>query len=191
MMREIAEGNVMRVMMIAAMGAFAVLGGCGSASDTQVVQEVNQPSAQAVTEPCALNGAFTVWCGFKNPEDLALTPDNKFLLVTGFGGIPESTLNEMSIIELSTKQHGAVDIVLAENTWGDASCQRSTLDFSTHGLDIKQRTDGSHMVAVTNHLPDETVELFELVSTDSSWRLVWRGCVQSPVVESGHATHVQ
>ena len=41
------------------------------------------------------------------------------------------------------------------------------------------------MVAVTNHLPEETVELFELVSTESSWQLVWRGCVKSPLIESG------
>ena len=143
MIQETAEGNVMRVMIMAAIAAYAVLGGCDSDSGVQVAQEVNQPSALAVTEPCAADGTLTVWCGFKNPEDLAPTPDNKFLLATGFGGIPESTLNEMSIIELSTMQRSSVDIVLAENTWGDAGCQRSTLDFSTHGLDIKQRTDGS------------------------------------------------
>ena len=175
----------MRGTLLAAMASVAVLWGCGSDSDAQVAQEVSQRPALAVTEPCAADGTFTVWCGFKNPEDLAPTPDNKFLLATGFGGIPESTLNEMSMIELSTMQHGAVDVVLAENAWGDASCQRSTLDFSTHGLDIKQRTDGRYMVAVTNHLPDETVELFELVSTGASWQLVWRGCVKSPVIESG------
>ncbi len=184
-MDAITKGDVMRGIMLAAMAAVGLLGGCGSDSGAQMAQEVSQPPALAVTEPCAADGTFMVWCGYKNPEDLALTPDNKFLLATGFGGIPESTLNEMSIIELSTMQHGAVDIELAENTWGDASCQRSTLDFSTHGLDIKQRTDGSYMVAVTNHLPDETVELFELFSDGASWQLVWRGCVQSPVIESG------
>ena len=166
MKKRMTKGGVMRGMMFAAMAAVGVLGGCGSDSGAQVQQELKQPQARVVAEPCAADGTFTVWCGFKNPEDLALTPDNEFLLATGFGGIPESTLNEMSIIELSTMQHGAVDIVLAENTWGDARCQRSTLDFSTHGLDIKQRTDGRQMVAVTNHLPEETVELFELVSTE-------------------------
>lgn len=185
MNKRMAKGGVMRGMMFAAMAAVGVLGGCGSDLGAQVQQELKQPQARVVAEPCAADGTFTVWCGFKNPEDLALTPDNEFLLATGFGGIPESTLNEMSIIELSTMQHGAVDIVLAENTWGDPRCQRSTLDFSTHGLDIKQRTDGKQMVAVTNHLPEETVELFELVSTESSWQLVWRGCVQSPIIESG------
>ena len=83
--------------MIAAIGAFAVRGmrfGFRYSST-----KVNQPSA-TVFSTCAADGAFTVWCGFKNPEDLALTPDNKFLLATGFGGIPESTLNEMSIIGL-------------------------------------------------------------------------------------------
>ena len=104
----------MRGTLLAAMASVGVLWGCGSDSDAQVAQEVSQRPALAVTEPCAADGTFTVWCGFKNPEDLAPTPDNKFLLATGFGGIPESTLNEMSMIELSTMQHGAVDVALAE-----------------------------------------------------------------------------
>ena len=168
---------------ILAMATF--LGGCGTDSDKPSLGELEKAVKSAVIEPCATDETFAVWCGFKNPEDLALTPDSEFLLATGFGGIPQSTLNEMSIIELSTMQRNPVEIVLAENTWGDSSCKRSTLDFSTHGLDVNQRADGKHMVAVTNHLPKETVELFELLPTESSWQLVWRGCAESPVIESG------
>ena len=166
--------------------AVAILvAGCGADFEKPSSGELDKAVKSAVIEPCAADETLAVWCDFKNPEDLALTPDGGFLLATGFGGIPESMLNEMSIVELSTMRRRPVEILLAENTWGDSKCQRSSLDFSTHGLDINQRADGKYMVAVTNHLPKETVELFELLPTDSSWQLVWRGCAESPVIESG------
>ena len=42
------------------------------------------------------------------------------------------------------------------------------------------------MVAMTNHLPSETVELFELASVDAHWQLVWRGCVEAPSLDGGN-----
>ena len=35
------------------------------------------------------------------------------------------------------------------------------------------------MLAVVNHLPRETIELFELIETDAI-ELIWRGCVDAP-----------
>ena len=48
---------------------------------------------------CQSNDELTVYCGFQNPEDLALTPDEKFLIVSEFGGM--SPLVEMSPGKLS------------------------------------------------------------------------------------------
>ena len=170
---------------VAAAAVFGLIGGCSDPSDSKPEVKSRLTAEAAVIEPCAADESLSVWCGYKNPEDLALTPDGDFLLATGFGGLPDPVLNEMSIIKLSTMQHSPVEIVLAENVWGDPSCERTTLDLSSHGLDIKQRSDGTNMVAITNHLPKETVELFELLPTETSWQLIWRGCAESPVIESG------
>lgn len=170
---------------VAVAAVFGLIGGCSDPSDSKPEVKSRLTAEAAVIEPCAADESLSVWCGYKNPEDLALTPDGDFLLATGFGGLPDPILNEMSIIELSTMQHSPVEIVLAENVWGDPSCERTTLDLSSHGLDIKQRSDGTNMVAITNHLPKETVELFELLPTETSWQLIWRGCAESPVIESG------
>ncbi|MED5444222.1 MAG: hypothetical protein VYC93_09195 [Pseudomonadota bacterium] len=170
---------------VAVAAVFGLIGGCSDPSDSKSEVKSRLTAEAAVIEPCAADESLSVWCGYKNPEDLALTPDGDFLLATGFGGLPDPILNEMSIIELSTMQHSPVEIVLAENVWGDPSCERTTLDLSSHGLDIKQRSDGTNMVAITNHLPKETVELFELLPTETSWQLIWRGCAESPVIESG------
>ena len=170
---------------VAVAAVFGLIGGCSDPSDSKPEVKSRLTAEAAVIEPCAADESLSVWCGYKNPEDLALTPDGDFLLATGFGGLPDPVLNEMSIIKLSTMQHSPVEIVLAENVWGDPSCERTTLDLSSHGLDIKQRSDGTNMVAITNHLPKETVELFELLPTETSWQLIWRGCAESPVIESG------
>ena len=170
---------------VAVAAVFGLIGGCSDPSDSKPEVKSRLTAEAAVIEPCAADESLSVWCGYKNPEDLALTPDGDFLLATGFGGLPDPVLNEMSIIKLSTMQHSPVEIVLAENVWGDPSCERTTLELSSHGLDIKQRSDGTNMVAITNHLPKETVELFELLPTETSWQLIWRGCAESPVIESG------
>ena len=166
-------------------GVFGLLIGCGTGSNDKSEGELLTAVKTDALAPCGVDEFFSVWCGYKNPEDLALTPDGNFLLATGFGGIPESVLNQMSIIELSTMQHHPVEILLAENLWGDPNCERTTLDLSSHGLDVKERSDGRYMVAVTNHLPRETVEFFELLPTEKTWEFIWRGCVESPVIESG------
>ena len=161
---------LIEVLIVLLVAAF--IAGCDGGSDAHGETTDTPTAGSTKTKPCAEDDTFTVWCGYKNPEDLAATPDGNYLLATGFGGIPEPVLNEMSLINLATMNRNSVDIKLSKNTWGDPNCERSSLDFSTHGLDIKRREDGKYMVAVTNHLPSETVELIELTSSHSSWGLV-------------------
>ena len=157
-----------------------ILSGCSE----EAIHDETSSSVQ-LEEPCAKDDVLTAWCGFKNPEDLAVTPDNQFLIATGFGGLPDSYVNEIVIIDLATMKKAPAEIVLADNIWGDPSCTRETLELSTHGLDIVQRNDGVSMLAVTNHLPRETIEFFELLPNGGGWQLNWKGCVDSPVLNGG------
>ena len=159
---------------------FLFLSGCSEDSEPEETS-----SSVQLEEPCAKDDVLTAWCGFKNPEDLAVTPDNQFLIATGFGGLPESYVNEIVTIDLATMKKAPAEIVLEDNVWGDPNCTRDNLDLSTHGLDIVQRNDGVSMLAVTNHVPRETVEFFELLPNEGGWQLSWRGCVDSPVLNGG------
>ena len=62
---------------------------------------------------------------------------------------------------------------------GDDTCSLEDKRMSPHGIDLIERDDGKYMLAVVNHLPRETIELFELVETNSL-KLIWRGCVDAP-----------
>ena len=139
----------------------------------------------ASVAPCSTDGVVTAWCGYKNAEDLVATPDGKFLLATGLGSLGEPYATEMTLINLTTMANAPLQVVMDSNSWGDPACTRTSTEFSTHGMDLTEREDGRQMVAVTNHFPKETVEFFELESTEAGYQLIWRGCVESPTVESG------
>ena len=159
--------------------------GCGEAREEPTPPaEPSASSAPSAAPPCAADEHLAAWCGYKNAEDLAVTPDRRFLLATGFGTLPDSYLNEMMLFELAPRRRVNVNITLADNTWGDPGCSRVNTDLSPHGLDLVQRADGRHQVAITNHLPRETIEFFELAPDGEGWQLIWRGCVNAPADES-------
>ncbi len=144
-------------------------------------EETSAATEPAVVSSCPSDEKLTTYCGFQNPEDLALTPDGGYLVVTGYGGLPPASVpGTLYLFDLATETAIEPQINLAENTWGDPACARDTTVFSPHGLSLVQRSDERYELAITNHLPRETIELFELAfDKDSTWSLTWRGCVDA------------
>lgn len=129
---------------------------------------------------CESNAELTVYCGFSNPEDLVLTPDNKFLIVAEFGGMAplvKMTSGQLSFFDIATKEKYPAMIAFGSNEWGDPSCIRDPLEpFGPHGIDLTEREDGKFQLAVVSHFPTESIEMFELKQNDS-WILEWKGCI--------------
>ena len=133
---------------------------------------------------CKSDKAISVICGFSNPEDIVVTPDNKYLLISEFGGIRpyDSTKSGgFALLRLSDNKIITPKIAFGKNTWGEGSCKQNEI-FGPHGIDLVQRKDGSYQLGAINHYPDETVEMFELVqkSEQDTWSFVWRGCIEVP-----------
>ena len=131
---------------------------------------------------CSNGSKLEVYCVLSNPEDILKTPDEKYFIVSEFGGIKpyeEPKEGNLALFNLSTKMREDLDIRLGSNVWGDPKCQRDDLRFGPHGIDLNKRYDGSYQLAVVNHYPQESVEFFELVF-EENWSLVWRGCVSVP-----------
>ena len=135
-------------------------------------------------EGCQSDDALTVYCDFQNPEDLAALPDGRHILVSEFGAItPLSPVNvhgNLSLLDTTDGTKKNIEMEMSDNLWGDPECERENMIFSPHGIDINQRIDGSYQLAIVNHMPTETIELFELIEINDAWSLTWRGCVDAP-----------
>ncbi len=139
--------------------------------------------------PCLPDDKLGVLCDISNAEDLIATPDQRFLIAPEFGGIGPHLVPEdhqtgrILMIDLDRGQVQPAVIEYGENIWGDRGCLRhkETL-FSPHGMDLRRRHDNLWQLAVINHFPKESVEMFELLKNDEHWGLVWRGCISVPQV---------
>ena len=133
---------------------------------------------------CKSDDAISLICGGSNPEDIVVTPDNKYLLISEFGGIRpyDSTKSGgFALLRLSDNKIITPKISFGKNIWGEDSCKQNEI-FGPHGIDLVQREDGSYQLGVINHYPGETIEMFELVqkSEHDTWSFVWRGCIEVP-----------
>ena len=136
-------------------------------------------------EGCESDETFTVYCNYQNPEDLAVLPDGRHILVSEFGAIvplsPTNVQGNLSLLDTTDGSKKNLEIEMSDNVWGDPECQRDSMVLSPHGIDINERLDGSYQLAIVNHMPTETIELFELREINDAWSLTWRGCVNAPV----------
>ncbi len=128
-------------------------------------------------------------CGFQNPEDLALLPGGKALLVSQFGAMDGARSGNLALFRLEGEAlqplfpaggtGGALDVGSGER-WGEPECPPPSEAFSPHGIDLAARADGRLALYVVNHGGRESVELFEVTPVDDGATLAWRGCAIPP-----------
>lgn len=143
---------------------------------------------------CQSTDVLAVSCVVTNPEDMVITPDKRFLLVSEFGGIAplqKLTSGQLALVDVNSKASVPLAIIYSDNTWGDGQCTKTAASpFSPHGIDLVERNDGRYQLAAVNHMGAESIEMFELVAVDTvidgqpeappKWGLIWRGCVLAP-----------
>ncbi len=128
-------------------------------------------------------------CGFQNPEDLAVLPGGKALLVSQFGAMDGTRPGNVALFRIEgealtplfpTGGTGGTPDVASGERWGDPDCAPPSAAFSPHGIDLASRPDGRLALYVVNHGGRESVELFEVTPTDDGAALAWRGCAIPP-----------
>ena len=126
---------------------------------------------------------LSVYCDYKNPEDLVLVPDGSALIVSEMGEFMLDSPGMLSLLDLAAGERAEITIDWegADDTWGDTACPTPDIAaFSPHGIDLITRSDGLHQLLVVNHGKRESVEFFELHEVDETWSLTWRGCALPP-----------
>lgn len=131
-----------------------------------------------------------VICGLQNPEDLAVVPGTRFVIVSEYGSMDEERAGAIAGFDATTGKVtplfpqggvGAEPVIHEGPDWGDASCKGPPdKRLNPHGIDLRARPDGKLELFVVNHGGREAVELFELLQTDGRYELQWRGCVPMP-----------
>lgn len=131
---------------------------------------------------CESDKDINVLCVLTNPEDIAVTPDGKFLIVSEFGGIEpleEMVPGNLVLLNLESLTKSSLPISFLDQEWGEELCARSEeAQFGPHGIDLLKRTDGRFQLAVVNHMGGESIEMFELINKENQWMLEWKGCVK-------------
>jgi hypothetical protein len=129
---------------------------------------------------CGAHGGAEVICGTRAPEDLELTPDGKYLIVSQFVTFRgTATHGDIMLMDLAAKTFSDLPMTAAPlPDWGDASCPGPIGDkLGPHGISLSKRADGKLQLYVVNHGGRESIEMFELGKTAGRWGLVWHGCV--------------
>ena len=130
---------------------------------------------------CGSHGDIEVLCGTRQPEDLEITPDGKYLIATQFinAGRGASAGGGMALFDLSKKTFSNMAITSdPEKGWGDPACPGPIGDaLVSHGSSLAKRRNGPWALYVVNHGDRQSIEMFELKSAGGAWSLVWHGCV--------------
>jgi hypothetical protein len=130
---------------------------------------------------CGTHGDMEILCGTRSPEDLELTPDGKYLIVSQFvngrGGTGGAGL---VLFDLAKKSYSKMAIIAEPlKDWGDAACPGPIGEaLAPHGISLGKRANGAMQLYVVNHGGRQSMEMFELSTRLKSHvpELVWHGC---------------
>ncbi len=133
--------------------------------------------------PCeAVNGRVPI-CGLQAPEDIEVSPDQRFLILSQFGGISGGNPGSLALFDPVNETHSILyppaRPVSFKERWGSDNCPGEPgATISPHGIHLSRRSDGRWQLLVVNHGGRESVEFFEWQA--EPYRLNWRGCVVLP-----------
>lgn len=123
--------------------------------------------------------------GLQAPEDIEVLPDDRYLLLSQFGGM-EGGPGSLVVFDRESSEHrrlypqpGALSG--GAGPWGDQRCPGEPGSaLSPHGIHLSRRDDGALQLLVVNHGGRESVEFFEVSGAGGDIALEWRGCAVGP-----------
>lgn len=138
------------------------------------------PAGAQTNPPCEAGNGFVPICGVVAPEDLVRAPrDGQVIFgqMAGPGGLYLLDTADQRIEPLF-----AGDTMVIEPTpgWGAADCPAPETPLHVHGIDLQPFAEGRWRLLAVNHAGRESVEVLELIDTDDTPALVWRGCALAP-----------
>jgi hypothetical protein len=160
--------------------SFAFLLALATVMPTRAQQGVDQSAAPPLMS-CGAHDDIEVFCGTRQPEDLELAPDGRYLIATQFinQGRGSAVGGGMELFDLAKKTFSKMSQTSEpDKSWGDSSCPGPIGDaLVSHGSSLARRRNGVWELYVVNHGGRQSIEMFELRPAAGSWTLAWHGCV--------------
>jgi hypothetical protein len=143
-----------------------------------VAQQAGAPPQPPLAD-CGTHNGIDSLCGTRSPEDLELTPDRRFLIVSQFVNSRGGTEAGLVLFDLAKKTYEKIPITVEpRKDWGDPACPGPVGDgLVPHGISLLKRSGGAIQLFVVNHGGRQSIEMFELHRAAGAWDLVWHGCV--------------
>ena len=114
-----------------------------------------QPGPQPPLVECgSIHGNAEILCGTRSPEDLELTPDGKYLVVSQFVNGPGGAgVAGLVLFDLAKKTYSKMAISAEpRKDWGDPACPGPAGDaLRPHGISLGKRANGAWQLYVVNH----------------------------------------
>ncbi len=149
---------------------------------TGVVYAQQKGPPQPPLMDCGKHGDLEIICGTRSPEDLDLTPDGKYLIVSQYSnGRGPATGAGLMLFDPAKKTFSKMTISAEPlKDWGDAVCPGPVGEaLAPHGTSVSRRKNGKNQLFVVNHGGRQSIELYEVKQAAGTWALVWHGCVVS------------
>ncbi len=135
----------------------------------------------AQSAACAPSGGLSFICGVRNPEDVVLVPNTRWVLASGMA--PGSGLHLVDTRAKTVRNLYAVGTSSAfadRTTYGHCPGPLDPELAVLHGLSLRPARNGRYTVYATNHGGRESVEVFELDTRGGTPSATWIGCVLMP-----------
>jgi len=132
---------------------------------------------------CAHVGQFTALCGVHAPEDLALLPDGRTLIISQIHGPGDAVYDPkrsyLGIFDTSDGTLRAAQIRIDSRPgWGDSACRMSPDPLRPGGISLTSTGQRSAELLVINIRANgqDSVEFLQAIHKDGAWILLWHGC---------------
>lgn len=128
-----------------------------------------------------------------NPEDLVAIPHSRWLIASNF--LMEKGVEKPGDLYLIDRRRRTWTPLLSNvDLSGPAASQYSTCpgppardSFGSHGLALRQGSNGRHQLYVVNHVARESVEVLNIEVGRDMPKLRWVGCVLMPAASLANA----
>jgi hypothetical protein len=126
---------------------------------------------------CGTHGDVEILCGTRSPEDVELTPDGKYLIVSQMVN-GRGRAAGLVLFDLARKTYTKMPVSAEpRKDWGDAACPGFIGEaLVPHGISLSKRASGSTQLYVVNHGGRQSMEMFEVKQGTGGWELMWHGC---------------